>query len=165
MDLFKKSKPAFKDSSLTVYQTVCEVLDDHNWNYTKDEENLGIDLSMRGDDMNLELRIYVDDKMDALVFLSFMPYRVAPKQRTLVAFAMNMINVRLLQGNFDISMKNGNVSFRCSSFFTGSIVSKQMVDHMLNVALSTSDDYNDKLFLIAKDKMTLDELDEYIENK
>ena len=50
----------------TVYKALCEMLNERDWHYEKDEENLAIKCGAQGDDLPMEIIVEVDIISDAV---------------------------------------------------------------------------------------------------
>ena len=142
----------------TVLSTVCKMLDNMKWNYKVHDEELRISLGVNGDDLPMDIHILVRQKQEVVTLLSFMPYRIPEDKRVEIAMAICYINNRLINGCFDMDLANGSVSFRMVSSYRESILSEDLFHYMLNVSVATVDEYNDKLLMISKGMMTLEQL-------
>lgn len=145
-----------------VYSTLCGMLDDRNWKYRKDEENLKVSCSASGEDLSIDVRFTVDAERDVVMFISNLDLNVPQGMEETMAQAVSMINYAMVAGCFDYSPAKGNLCFRMTSSYRDSLIGKEALDYMLVVSCSTVDEYNDKLLMIAKGNMSLDELREFI---
>lgn len=145
-----------------VYSTLCAMLDGRNWRYRKDEENLKVSCSATGDDLSIDVRFTVDAERDVVMFLSQLDLTVPQGMEETMAQAVSMINYSMVAGSFDYSPAKGIVCFRMTSSYRDSLIGKEALEYMLVVSCGTVDQYNDKLLMIAKGNMSLDELNEFI---
>lgn len=145
-----------------VYATLCEMLNELNWHFKKDEEQLMIECGAQGDDLPIELRIEVDAKRSLIVLLSQMPFAVAEEKRTALAIAVSQANNGLADGNFDYSYLTGRIIFRLTSSYLDSLIGKELFNYMLMCACATIDEYNDKFLMVAKSDMSIEEILEFI---
>ena len=148
----------------TIFLTVCEMLDDRQWRYQKDAEKLKINCSATGDDLPIDIRFHVDAERDLVMFLSSLNFSVPEEMRETMVKAVSMINYSMVAGSFDFNPATGGLWFRLTSSYRDSLISKAVYDYMLGVSCSTVDEYNDKLLMIAKGNMSLQELKAFIEN-
>lgn len=145
-----------------VYKALCDMLDDNKWHYQKDEENLSISCSARGDDLAIDLRIEVDIQRQLVMLLSKMPFAVPESKRIAVAIAVSVANDSIVDGSFDYDLLSGNIVFRMTSSYRESIIGKQLLDYMLGCSCVTIDEYNDRFLAVAKNEMSSNEIVEFI---
>lgn len=147
-----------------VFNTVCEMLDDKKWRYQKDTEKLKINCSATGDDLPIDVRFSVDAERDLVMFLSSLNFSVPEDMRETMAKAVSMINYPMVAGSFDFNPATGRLFFRLTCSYRDSLISKAVYEYMLLVSCGTVDEYNDKLLMIAKGNMSLEELKKVIDN-
>lgn len=145
-----------------VYATLCEMLDEHDWHYQKDEERLTISCGAQGDDLPMEIRIEVDVERNLITLLSQMPFAVAENRRTALAIAVSQANNGMVDGNFDYDYLNGRIIFRMTSSYLGSLIGKDLFNYMLMCSCVTIDEYNDKFLMVAKSEMSNNEILDFI---
>lgn len=146
----------------TVYATLCEMLDEQDWRYTKNEERLSISCVAQGDDLPIEIRIDVDAERSLVTLLSQMPFAVAEERRTALAIAVSQANNGLVDGSFDYDYINGRIFFRLTSSYLDSLIGKDMLNYMLMCSCATIDEYNDKFLMVAKSTMSNEEILDFI---
>ena len=137
------------------FDTLCDMLDEREWKYDKDEDNFQIESGACGEDLPMPLRISVDPERDLITLLSHMTFDVPEDKRVEMALAVSAINYMLVDGNFDYDILKGTLLFRMTSSYKESLVGKELFAYMLYVSCNTVDNYNDKLMLLAKGKLTL----------
>lgn len=148
----------YSRESLAVYKTLIDHLDRREFNYTKKEDSLGIDMIMRGEDLPVEVRFRIIDERKVMRVLSLMPFRVPVEKRMEMASILCRINDRLLNGCFDYDQDEGLVIFRLTQSFLGCLIGEELLEYMIGISVATADEYNDKLFLYINDKMTAEEV-------
>ena len=119
----------------TVYAALCAMLDERDLHYEKDEENLSITCGAQGDDLPIEM----------------------------LAVAVSQANNGLVDGCFDYDFIEGRIFFRMTSSYRDSLIGKDLFAYMLFCSFQTIDDYNDKFLMVAKNKMSFDEIVEFIQ--
>lgn len=144
------------------YKSLCEMLDDNKWHYTKDEAKLRISCNAQGEDLPMSIRINIDVERQLVVLLSEMPFAVPEDRRTSMAIAVSVANYGIVDGNFDYDYTDGTILYRMTSSFMDSLVGKEMFNYMLMCACYTIDAYNDKFFMVAKKNMSFDEIVDFI---
>ena len=137
------------------FDTLCDMLDEREWKYDKDEDNFRIESGASGEDLPMPIRIDVDPERDLITLLSHMTFDIPEDKRVEMALAVSAINYMLVDGSFDYDVINGTLVFRMTSSYKESLVGKELFAYMLYVSCNTVDNYNDKLMLLAKGKLTL----------
>lgn len=144
------------------FDTLCGMLDEKDWKYEKDEENLVITSAAQGDDLPIDLRITVDPDRLLVILLSTIPFTIPEDRRTALAVAVSAANYGLVDGNFDYDYLNGRIVFRLTSCYRESLMGKEMFEYMLFIACSTVDNYNDKFLMVAKTDISYEEINKVI---
>lgn len=145
-----------------VYKALCEMLDERDWHYEKNEEDLTVKCGAQGDDLPIELIIEVDVKRQLVTLLSQMPFAVPETRRTALAVAVSQANNGMIDGSFDYDFLSGAIIFRITSSYRESLIGKEAFAYMLLCACYTVDNYNDKFLVVAKNDMSAEEILEYI---
>ncbi len=140
-----------------VFDRFCEALTEKEWRFRADEENLNIHTGAVGDDLPMEIMIDVNAERQLLLVISRLPLTVPEDKRIDFAIAINVINNGIVDGSFDYDIKSGSVYFRLTSSFLDSRIGKEAMMYMLLVSCSTIDDYNDKLLMISKGLLSLED--------
>ena len=140
-----------------VFATLCQTMDDNDWEYTKNEEKFSIDASAEGEDLPVDLRITVDSERELVYILSYLPFSVSEEKCLDAAIAVSAVNNIVVNGCFDYYMNTGDILFRITNSFADSIISKRVFEYMIWCACQTVDDYNDKLFMLSKGMISVDQ--------
>ncbi len=146
-----------------VFKTACSVFDEKNFAYEKDEDELSISCTMKGDDLPVNINIQIQPRSYSVVVYSAMPYRILPDAKEKIAVAVSVVNWDLPDGNFDYDYKDESIMFRTSLCYKDSLISKEAFDYMIQIVCLSADEYNDKFLLIAKSDMTLDQIVEFFD--
>lgn len=139
------------------YVTLCSMLDDNNWHYEKDEAKLKIKCSAQGDDLPMDIIIRIDPDRQLVILMSHLPFVVSEDKRVDAAIATSVINYKVVDGSFDFDIEDGHMFFRMTSSYVGSELSKEVFFYMLMCSFQTIDDYNDKLLMLAKNMLSLED--------
>lgn len=145
-----------------VYKALCEMLDEHEWHYEKDEENWCISCDAQGDDLPISIIIEVDKERQLVTLLSQIPFAVPEDRRTALAIAVSRANYGLTDGSFDFNYLSGQILFRMTSSYRESLIGKGLLAYMLMCACYTIDNYNDKFLVVAKKDMSVEEILEFV---
>lgn len=145
------------------FSTLCEMLDDRKWHYRRDDEKLTISCGVNGDDIAINVVMKIDPDKQLLVFYSTMPFEAPEGRRDEMAVAVSRANWGMIDGSFDFNYLNGKIIFRLTSSIRESLVGKDMFAYVLDVAVGTVDEYNDKFEKVANGNMSIDEVIKFIE--
>lgn len=147
-----------------VFDNICEMLDDDGWKYKKDEEKLSVAFGMKGEDLPMEVKIYVRPQINIVELYSHMPFKVKEDKRVDMAVAVSVINNTLVEGNFDFNIKTGTLLFRSTLCFDDSVILKDSYKFMLALSLGMVDEYNDKFLMLSNGIFTLEKFLECVGN-
>ena len=132
------------------------MMDSKGLKYEKHPEDLVVTLTMHGEDIPMPMVLNVDAKRDLVRLISLIPVVFEGDKRIEGAIATSMLNYRIADGSFDFDYAKGRVMFRLTSSYTDSLISKDLLEYMEGVSCYTIDDYNDKLFMLAKGNLSLE---------
>lgn len=144
--------------AVKVYQTLCDALDAEELKYSKQEDALKVTLTMSGDDLDMNLAFTVVADREVVVLRSYLPFHVPDDKRMELAAAVSIINDNLVAGCFEYDIRDGELRYRLTNSYCDSEVSLALFKYMLLCVTNTVDEYDDKLFLLIKDAMTLEQL-------
>ncbi len=139
-----------------IYNTICDMLDAREFNYTKHDDDLAISLTMRGEDIPMDIVIMVLEDKQIVRFISPMPFTVPEDKRAEMAVAVCVANCGLYSGSFDYNFPSGEIRFRITTSYKESILGKELFDYMLMVCAFMSDTYNDRFMMLSKGMISLD---------
>ncbi len=145
-----------------VYKALCEMLDERDWHYEKNEEDLTIKCGAQGEDLPMEIIVVVDKQRQLISLLSQMPFAVPENRRTALAIAVSQANNGMVDGSFDFDYSSGRIVFRMTSSYRESLIGKELFEYMLMCACFTIDNYNDKFLIVAKSEMSTEEILDYV---
>lgn len=140
-----------------VFKRICSILDARNWHYVKDEEANVIRFAVTGDDLPIDIIVFVDAERQLVRIISPLDCTFPEDRRLDGAIAICRLNYILRDGNFDYDYTNGTVMFKCTTSFLDSLISVDALEYMVNLTLENVDWYNDRLLALAKGNITLDE--------
>ena len=147
------------------YARLCEMLEKRGWKYDKNEEEMSITSGAKGEDLPVDILMKVDGERMLVALYSKLPYVVPEDKRVELAIAISVINNALVDGCFDYNPFNGNIVFRLTTSIMESHISKEAFEYMLLVSCQTVDIYNDKLLMVIKGVMSLEDLMKFIMEK
>lgn len=146
------------EQAKVVYNTICRTLENNDWHYTGDDEKLKIECGARGEDLPMELSIYVDAERRLIMLISHLPFAIQEDKRLDVAIGVTAINNVLVNGCFDYDVATGNMIFRMTNSFIDSVIGEDTIKYMLFCSCQTIDEYNDKLLMLAKGMLSIEQL-------
>ena len=141
--------------ALTVYKTLCEMLDDRKIRYEKNPDKMNVHFVMGGDDIPIEIVAVIDAERELIRMFSPLPFAFSEEKRIDGAIATCQVNYRLVDGNWDYNMRDGRLFYRMTSSYKQSLISKELLAYMAACLCFTVDKYNDKFFMINKGALTL----------
>lgn len=143
-----------------IYDLLLQTLDDIGYHYQRNDEERQVHFEVHGDGLPMELTITVDGERDLIRLLSFLPFKVPENRLQDMALGVCRINDVLINGNFDLSAERGRMSFRMVQCYRDSLIDMEVLKYMVFVSLNTIDEYSEKLFLLSRRHITLDELED-----
>ena len=143
--------------SKAVYDLLCKMFDNREWQYEKIEKELMIKSSLDGDNFPIEFDMRVIPECEIVSFLSWLPIKISKEKRMDMALTVCAVNNRLVAGSFDYNMLSGEIAFRFTTCYQGSILSEELLEDMIMISWALIDEYSDKFFTIANNTMTLQE--------
>lgn len=141
----------------TVFNTLCETLDDRKWKYDKIPERSLVHFIVGGDDIPMEFIVYIDSEKELVRMMSQMPFAFGEEKRLEGAIATCQATNKLLDGSFDYDYQTGKILFRITSSFRGSLISKDLLEYMIDCSCYTVDEFNDKFLMIEKGVLSLED--------
>ena len=138
-----------------MFNTMKQMMDDEDWKYSADEENLTIKSGL-ADDLDLIYYMSIDAEREMVRLWSTLPFTVPEDKRVDCAVAACVANNGMIVGSFQYDISDGEFCFKAaSSFAGGSRLSKEAFKDIMFLALSSIKNYNDRFFMVAKGMMTL----------
>lgn len=146
-----------RNEAKAAFGTLCKALDGIGWRYKSDEAEMEVNLSVKGDDLSMPLRIYIDPKRQRIVLYSQMDFRMPEERRTDGAVVVCMANYELADGCFDYNFENGAILFRTTNSYRESIIGEGLVSRMIHMATHVVDQYNDRFLMVSKGMMSVEQ--------
>lgn len=145
-----------------VYDSLCELLDEMELHYTKDDEDaydgdLVLRFTMAGDDLPMRFIFVIDPDRQLIRVMSPLPFTTSEEKRLDMAIAVCVASRGLPDGSFDYDISDGTVTFRQTVSFRESKIGKALFLYLLHWSNSTVDRYNDRLFAVSKGLMSLED--------
>lgn len=157
-----KQVSAVDKSALAAFDALCQMLEEAEWHYEKDEGKLQISCGAQGEDLPMPIQVTIYPDFQLISLISPMPFTVPEDRRKELAVAVSRANNGIVDGSFDYDYTKGYIVFRMTTSFRGGLVGKEVMRYMLMVSCGTIDEYNDKFESVCKNGMTADEIIEYV---
>lgn len=141
--------------AIEVYTTLKRSLDNHEIKYERNDSELYIKAVFSGDDLPMTFYIRVLAKKDAVMLTSPMPFNMSEDKRIDAAVAVCVANYGLTLGTFDYDISDGEIRFRITKSYKFDPISEDTFNHMISIAGSTVDKYNDRFFMVSKNIMSI----------
>ena len=140
-----------------IYNSICSMLDGINFRYEKEkrDDDYIIRCTVNGDDIPMDMIIFVRAEREIVSLLSPMPFKAPEDKRVETAIAVSVANYGMIDGCFDYDINDGEIRFRMTASFIDSQVGEEQFKYMLFVSAQTIDRYNDRFMALVKGTMTL----------
>lgn len=145
----------------SVYETFCSALDDEEWHYTRHDEDLTITCGAKGHDLAMDFFVIIDAERQIISVLSPMPFKMSEEKRVDGSLVVNVANYGMTSGSFDYDLSDGEIRFRMTNSFRGSIIGKELCLAMLYTVAATTDRYNDKFLAVSTGIMSVEQFLEW----
>ena len=144
-----------------LFNTLCNTLDNMQWRYDKDEQNLVVHTSAVGKDLSMRLNMHVDADRQVMYLKSPMPFAIAQSARDTVAKAAIIANYTMLNGSFEFDFDTGYLAFKMVIPYMESMLSEKVCHYMIILSCNMTDKFNDKFQALAEGRMTVAEFEKF----
>lgn len=139
-----------------VYQDLCTALDHRQWEYTKREDELLVHMLVNGDDLPLQLAIFVEADKQLVTLLSPFTYKMSESKRIEGAVAACVASFGMADGSFDYDINEGGITFRIVASYNGSVLGEGVLQYMISCACAMADKYNDRFLALDKGMLSIE---------
>ena len=140
-----------------VYEMFKKHLEGNDFKFEAHDDDLVLALTVHGDDLPQPTLIRVLDDREIIQIVSPIPSRIPEDKRIDAAVAVSVANYGMINGCFDLDMSDGEVRFRIAQSYKGIELSEELIKYILGVTFVTTDEYNDKFFMLGKGYISLDQ--------
>ncbi len=140
-----------------MYEKVKEMLTEKNVRFQSADEQMMINFVISGDDLPMEIYVISDAGGQKLRTLSKMPFTVSNDKMVEMATAVCIANSGLYMGNFDYVLTEGVIFFAIQQSYLDTDLSKELIDLVIAETVDAVDKYNDRLMLLNKGMLTLEQ--------
>lgn len=138
-----------------VYDTLCALLDEDEFDYEKEEEKLIVHFTASGEDIPMQFVLLVDVDRQMVRMYSPLPFKVCEDKRTELAIATCVASYGMTDGSFDYDITDGTIAFRMTASFMESEIGAGLLQYMIACTGAMVDRYNDQFLAISKGMMSL----------
>ena len=150
-----------KNKAALLYRQLCKNLDDRNWTYEKNEEDMDVIFTVTGEDLPMHYMINVDAERQLIRVISPMPFTFSEDKRMDGALAICIANYGMADGGFDYDVKEGLVTFRLAVCFAGdTVMGDELFNYIVNCPCAMVDFFNDKFMALNKGLIDINKFDE-----
>ena len=144
------------EKALRAYACVISFLEEHNWKYKRNDDELTIITGFKTDDYDIDFKIFIDEKRELVCFRSKLPELFPEDKRVLGAYATCIANCGMFDGFFEFDVNDGEVVFKASDSFKESDMSVAVVEYLFNMSYAFVDRYNDRFLKLADGSISLE---------
>ncbi len=145
-----------------IYEMIKKHLQDNDFKFKSHDEDLAVSFTVQGEDLPQPTVIRVIDERELVRVDSPIPVNMPEDKRFEAAVAVAVANNSLLNGNFDFDMEDGSITYRVTQSYVGTDISEDTLTYIMGVVFLTTDEYNDKLFMLGKGMMSLEQFIEKV---
>ena len=147
------------DNTAKNTEMLISMLEHKKLKYTVEEQTdarAHIRLHFTGEDLPITLHIILrTDRQIASVF-SVMPFHISEERMTDAAIAVAAANHGLIDGSFDLNPQTGEIRFRLTSCYIGTVLTEALFSYLMFVSAETIDRYNDRFEALNNGKLDLE---------
>ena len=147
-----------------VYAILCQALDNRNWTYEKEEDQLLVHFGVNGDDIPMQFVMFVDPEKQLITSMSPLPFKMSDEKRIEGAIATCVATFGMADGSFDYDLSTGRISFRITASYRNSAIGDGLFQYMMSCACAMVDEYNEKFLAIDKGMMDIGEFIQWRHN-
>lgn len=145
-----------------MFETLCAMLDNIKWKYLRDDKNMIVYTSAKGNELTIPLHILISKKRNLMYTKSPMPFLVPKEKMLKMSMATSIANFSMLNGCFELDPESGYIGFRIIVPFGDCQISESICHYMVMLTCEMVDKFNDKFQKILNDEITIDELKAFV---
>lgn len=147
-----------------VYEQIVEYLHSIKLNFSNEEldDRFIIHFTMNSDGFPMRYFIYINPSNEVITIRSPQSIKFSEDKCVLGCQAVNMVNGRIINGRYELDVKDGRTSFAMDTLYSGGEISNDSFGLLLRLALKTNDKYAMLLMMLGKGMCTLEQFREKI---
>lgn len=103
-----------------------------------------VKIHFTGNDLPMTLHIMLRTDKQIVSVISPMPFRMKEEVIPDAALGVAAANHGLIDGSFDLNLYTGEIRFRLTSCFRGTVLSEELFSYLMYISAETVDRYNDR---------------------
>lgn len=140
-----------------VYEQLCTALEHRNWTFDKVEEDLVVRFMVNGDDIPLQMAMFVEAEKELVTLLSPFPFKMSEDKLMEGAIAACTASFGMADGSFDYDITQGGIAFRLVASYRGSNLSEGVLQYMISCSCAMADKYNDRFLALNKGMISIED--------
>ena len=146
-----------QERAAKIFQQFKDHFDKEDFSYDAFDDDLVIRLTVHGKDLPQPTLIKIDEKRKLVRIMSPIPTDVPEDKVMDMALATSVANYRIINGCFDLYIKEGKIIFRIVHYYGDTELSEAQLEYLTTLAFLVTDDYNDSFFMISKGIMSVED--------
>lgn len=140
------------------YKLICDTLDEVDFRYHKDDEQLSVTINDESDGLPIQIRMWINEKTQMVSVISRLPFTIAEDKRVEFALAVCYVNSEFTNGCFDYEASVGTIAFRMSNPLRECELTSEIVRYMMLLPYKAVENYGDKFLMFNKGLISLEQL-------
>ena len=145
-----------KKRATEVFQLLCLALDNRNWKYNKNANDLNVSFNIVGDDLPMRMRIYVETDRELVSCYTGQDFTVPEDKVPAFCMGVCAINNHLVDGSFDFDVLKRTVTYRLTVSYHDAVVGTELFEYMIDCSSATVDDVNQAMKKFAEGTIDYD---------
>lgn len=140
-------------------EMLLSMLEHNHLKYTVEEQSdlrTIIRIHFTGEDLPMTLHIILRTDRQIASIYSILPFQISEANRTDAAIAVTAANHGLIDGSFDLNLDTGEIRFRLTSCYIGTVLTEALFSYLMFVSAETVDRYNDRFEKLNNGGLDLD---------
>lgn len=138
-----------------VYDMIISTLESQDFKFQKSDEDMRVAFQIETDNLPVIISVVTDFERQLIRIVAGYSIVFPEDKRVDGAIAACVTNRNLVAGGFDYDYESGEIVFRISSSFAGSVISPDAFMYLVRRAYRTCLAYDQKLDNLAKGQLTL----------
>ncbi|MCI7179071.1 MAG: hypothetical protein SOY12_01500 [Schaedlerella sp.] len=148
----------FRKEAEATFKTFCSMLDQIGWKYDTDVSDLSITTTAVGEDLPMEMHIFMDEDAGRMLVLSQLPVKMSEEKRIDAAIVINHFNWCRMIGCLDYDVTTGRIMYRLSTCFADAVVGEALCGVLLKSSIEIVDKFNDQFLMLNKGMLTMEQM-------
>ena len=138
-----------------IYNMLCAAIERREWEFTKEENALLVHFVVNGEDIPIQMALFVESEKELVTVLSPLPFRMSRGKRMEGAVAACVASYGMADGSFDYDMEEGGIVFRLVASYRDSTLSEGVLQYMISCSCATVDQYNHRFHALEEGKISI----------